>query len=167
MIRRPPSSTRTDTLFPYTALFRSVLRCLFPSAYQQPARPFADTAHRFDGFDDQVKDHLLQLDSISLNDRQALRELRLHRDIVVHHFATGQGKDLNDRFVELQGILPRGLLLDESTDAADDLGRTPSVLDGTTKRLPDLVQIWRLGTQPAQGRLGIGDSRPERLHDLM
>src|SRR3546814_15657320 len=74
---------------------------------------------------------------------------------------------LNDRFVELQGILPRGLLLDESTDAADDLGRTPSVLDGTTKRLPDLVQIWRLGTQPAQGRLGIGDSRPERLHDLM
>src|SRR3546814_4827734 len=71
---------------------------------------------------------------------------------------------LNDRFVELQGILPRGLLLDESTDAADDLGRTPSVLDGTTKRLPDLVQIWRLGTQPAQGRLGIGDSRRSEEH---
>src|SRR3546814_14501462 len=25
MIRRPPESTRTDTLFPYTTLFRSVL----------------------------------------------------------------------------------------------------------------------------------------------
>src|SRR3546814_20071379 len=25
MIRRPPKSTRTDTLFPYTTLFRSVL----------------------------------------------------------------------------------------------------------------------------------------------
>src|SRR3546814_12449512 len=25
MIRRPPRSTRTDTLFPYTSLFRSVL----------------------------------------------------------------------------------------------------------------------------------------------
>src|SRR3546814_13426617 len=25
MIRRPPSSTRTDTLFPYTTLFRSML----------------------------------------------------------------------------------------------------------------------------------------------
>src|SRR3546814_5389599 len=25
MIRRPPSSTRTDTLFPYTTLFRSLL----------------------------------------------------------------------------------------------------------------------------------------------
>src|SRR3546814_20514363 len=27
MIRRPPRSTRTDTLFPYTALFRSVIPC--------------------------------------------------------------------------------------------------------------------------------------------
>src|SRR3546814_20884282 len=27
MIRRPPRSTRTDTLFPYTTLFRSVRAC--------------------------------------------------------------------------------------------------------------------------------------------
>src|SRR3546814_20635232 len=27
MIRRPPRSTRTDTLFPYTTLFRSPVRC--------------------------------------------------------------------------------------------------------------------------------------------
>src|SRR3546814_5227591 len=27
MIRRPPRSTRTDTLFPYTTLFRSGYRC--------------------------------------------------------------------------------------------------------------------------------------------
>src|SRR3546814_18269024 len=34
MIRRPPRSTRTDTLFPYTTLFRTVLphrfRCRYP-----------------------------------------------------------------------------------------------------------------------------------------
>src|SRR3546814_17529139 len=28
MIRRPPRSTRTDTLFPYTTLFRSLVRAL-------------------------------------------------------------------------------------------------------------------------------------------
>src|SRR3546814_9037453 len=28
MIRRPPRSTRTDTLFPYTTLFRSAAACL-------------------------------------------------------------------------------------------------------------------------------------------
>src|SRR3546814_5523850 len=30
MIRRPPRSTRTDTLFPYTTLFRSHRRCSAP-----------------------------------------------------------------------------------------------------------------------------------------
>src|SRR3546814_16198170 len=29
MIRRPPRSTRTDTLFPYTTLFRSVLKARY------------------------------------------------------------------------------------------------------------------------------------------
>src|SRR3546814_12990894 len=34
MIRRPPRSTRTDTLFPYTTLFRSALSAV-PLAYGQ------------------------------------------------------------------------------------------------------------------------------------
>src|SRR3546814_3578857 len=34
MIRRPPRSTRTDTLFPYTTLFRS--RMMFSPAYFTP-----------------------------------------------------------------------------------------------------------------------------------
>src|SRR3546814_18511800 len=35
MIRRPPRSTRTDTLFPYTTLFRSLLRAgmIAPARY--------------------------------------------------------------------------------------------------------------------------------------
>src|SRR3546814_7857203 len=36
MIRRPPISTRTDTLFPYTTLFRS----LFPGDQRHRVRPF-------------------------------------------------------------------------------------------------------------------------------
>src|SRR3546814_19132948 len=31
MLRRPPRSTRTDTLFPYTTLFRSGRQSLFPA----------------------------------------------------------------------------------------------------------------------------------------
>src|SRR3546814_13947898 len=34
MIRRPPRSTRTDTLFPYTTLFRSVIIGHFAGHYQ-------------------------------------------------------------------------------------------------------------------------------------
>src|SRR3546814_8748746 len=32
MIRRPPRSTRTDTLFPYTTLFRSPAHCIANAA---------------------------------------------------------------------------------------------------------------------------------------
>src|SRR3546814_6373560 len=40
MIRRPPRSTRTDTLFPYTTLFRST--------YQAPSRASAGVASTVD-----------------------------------------------------------------------------------------------------------------------
>src|SRR3546814_5970419 len=33
MIRRPPRSTRTDTLFPYTTLFRSLAGLLYDTVY--------------------------------------------------------------------------------------------------------------------------------------
>src|SRR3546814_12909003 len=38
MIRRPPRSTRTDTRFPYTTLFRSIAACR-PSADRHPSEP--------------------------------------------------------------------------------------------------------------------------------
>src|SRR3546814_6234431 len=38
MIRRPPRSTRTDTLFPYTTLFRSIRGDFQRSASMMPAR---------------------------------------------------------------------------------------------------------------------------------
>src|SRR3546814_10315152 len=54
MIRRPPRSTRTDTLFPYTTLFRSRLVPPQPEPApdppaphgRTPARPLAGTGHR-------------------------------------------------------------------------------------------------------------------------
>src|SRR3546814_14550726 len=44
MIRRPPRSTRTDTLFPYTTLFRSINNGLDPNVYV--SRAYADKATR-------------------------------------------------------------------------------------------------------------------------
>src|SRR3546814_1154259 len=42
MIRRPPGTTRTDTLFPYTTLFRPIALT--------SQRPFARPRHRLRGF---------------------------------------------------------------------------------------------------------------------
>src|SRR3546814_1373855 len=44
MIRRPPRSTRTDTLFPYTTLFRSAFEAARLVHRQQRARPLGDDA---------------------------------------------------------------------------------------------------------------------------
>src|SRR3546814_9983798 len=41
MIRRPPRSTRTDTLFPYTTLFRSALQLFYHVANLGDARSLA------------------------------------------------------------------------------------------------------------------------------
>src|SRR3546814_17885980 len=47
MIRRPPRSTRTDTLFPYTTLFRSVLEhVLFEPAVAGNAQGFGARVDR-------------------------------------------------------------------------------------------------------------------------
>src|SRR3546814_10321388 len=40
MIRRPPRSTRTDTLFPYTTLFRSLDQPVFLGGPVEPSRGF-------------------------------------------------------------------------------------------------------------------------------
>src|SRR3546814_19291938 len=50
MIRRPPRSTRTDTLFPYTTLFRSHLHAtrhqLQPEVLPQPSHTWHEPAGR-------------------------------------------------------------------------------------------------------------------------
>src|SRR3546814_11956239 len=51
MIRRPPRSTRTDTLFPYTTLFRSLGRNRAGAGDEAPARwkvPLATPGRRGD-----------------------------------------------------------------------------------------------------------------------
>src|SRR3546814_5269781 len=45
MIRLPPRSTRTDTRFPYTTLFRSVRLRQHPSAAQHASAPHSGAPH--------------------------------------------------------------------------------------------------------------------------
>src|SRR3546814_4648286 len=66
MIRRPPRSTRTDTLFPYTTLFRSFLDdCMdffelkfFPVFFDEPVQPCAVEAA------DRSEEHTSELQSL-------------------------------------------------------------------------------------------------------
>src|SRR3546814_1271231 len=86
MIRRPPRSTRTDTLFPYTTLFRACLRgedgailawfpgdtpdiprVFHPAALPQHDSAFAMTVHKAQGSEfDEVRseEHTSELQSL-------------------------------------------------------------------------------------------------------
>src|SRR3546814_11924450 len=46
-IRRPPRSTRTDTLFPYTTLFRSIARIVGAGGLDLRVDPFARLCRPF------------------------------------------------------------------------------------------------------------------------
>src|SRR3546814_10462724 len=59
MIRRPPRSTRTDTLFPYTTLFRSAADVLMPDLERVGGiSEYVKVAHMAEAFDIPVSPHL-------------------------------------------------------------------------------------------------------------
>src|SRR3546814_15187260 len=76
MIRRPPISTRTDTLFPYTTLFRSGALHLLVLAQVHFQRPVGD-----------------QLDVVEAG----------HAGAVVAHGAVARG-DVHDRRILAEGL---------------------------------------------------------------
>src|SRR3546814_18382903 len=100
MIRRPPRSTRTDTLFPYTTLFRSELEALVGDPPERFARPifghcggrgveFArQQAHHHlvdeDARDDRLRLALgkLELGVLELGDRLRSEERRVGKECV-------------------------------------------------------------------------------------
>src|SRR3546814_10119359 len=97
MIRRPPRSTRTDTLFPYTTLFRSAyvreLAGIDPSAEETRAMATIERylvsigwAYRMAGLDDPTAAPLVRLEkkaarkTLGVRQRQA-RAIRFKGDI--------------------------------------------------------------------------------------
>jgi hypothetical protein len=120
------------------------VRLGFAGADQQFARSLADFAHRFNGIHDQVQDHLLQLDSVSGNARQTLRQSHLHRNAMVRDRGTGQCHDLENRFVDFQLSILCRRLLGEITKPAHNIGGPLAVFDNMVDRLSDLLQIWWL-----------------------
>src|SRR3546814_1600079 len=68
MIRRPPRSTRTDTLFPYTTLFRSPAvpddSQTRPGVRRHAGRPGPEHAEVADAVGDRSEEHTSELQSL-------------------------------------------------------------------------------------------------------
>src|SRR3546814_5386128 len=68
MIRRPPRSTRTDTLFPYTTLFRSIVAGFAPQRGRKSRNPASVARRRGSEHDrsqrDRSEEHTSELQSL-------------------------------------------------------------------------------------------------------
>src|SRR3546814_1327893 len=87
MIRRPPRSTRTDTLFPYTTLFRSFERARDPCRIgrREPRR-----GGRIDLFERRSEEHTSELQSLMRISYAVFclqKKTNLHLHLTHHRFA--------------------------------------------------------------------------------
>src|SRR3546814_4642016 len=112
MIRRPPRSTRTDTLFPYTTLFRSVLPVNAAiSYYESEALAWEQAAFirsRASAGDCALGENFLAaiqpfIWRRSLDFRQ-LKEIGAMSDRIRDHFSQGQARS-EEHTSELQSLM--------------------------------------------------------------
>src|SRR3546814_9549511 len=87
MIRRPPRSTRTDTLFPYTTLFRSLDHASGRVAPEQ--RALRPAQH---------------LDALQVEGREALQQRAFLHHLVVHQRHRLRGRS-EEHTSELQSLM--------------------------------------------------------------
>src|SRR3546814_2499355 len=120
MIRRPPRSTRTDTLFPYTTLFRSGGRAsaelpagrshavsLFRAALQCPPDPLrpalCDRGRELSG-PGRSEEHTSELQSL-MRISYAVFCLKKKKKKMIYIYIQNQLKDLNIHVTHLRMIL--------------------------------------------------------------
>src|SRR3546814_14755434 len=92
MIRQPPRSTRTDTLFPYTTLFRSLVgQRREHRARVDDLRAFLEHGARVRAFGEGVEaDEAADAAVVDAAERQVRIGAGLHDVVVEHHAAGGR-----------------------------------------------------------------------------
>src|SRR3546814_11544130 len=136
MIRRPPRSTRTDTLFPYTTLFRSWAPGALDEIEATVRRTVKEIGYEQDGF------HW-----------ETLRfENNLHGPSA--HIAQGVDESADKD----EGAGDEGLMFGYAADATPDL--MPATLDYTHKLLTRMAAP----RTPAQDPFPTPDAKPNATH---
>src|SRR6202035_4438645 len=94
-----------------------------------PQVTLCEAAHRLNGVDDQIEHHLLKLDPVSPNARQAIRQTRLHPDSVLLYLAANHGHDFQDCIINIDRIPPWGSFFHQTMDPVYHSAGSVDVLD--------------------------------------
>src|SRR3546814_2315496 len=114
MIRRPPRSTRTDTLFPYTTLFRSGRDRRRrgprqgPQGYDPALRPAQGVHHRRPGRSEEHTSELQSLMRISYAvfclKKKNISHYTSHTQLSLHHYQESHSTITNCHHIRLHTI---------------------------------------------------------------
>src|SRR3546814_8481986 len=136
MIRRPPRSTRTDTLFPYTTLFRS-------ERHPRGDETLADFGDRLDAVERDALRRIVELHQVAQIDRRQVGDPA--RELQIGRIAVGRDRGLQQvhqlRRIGVR-LAPRALAI----DTADRQGGDAPVerrlrLEEHTSELQSLMRI--------------------------
>src|SRR5262249_44886661 len=108
-------------------------------AYQQLPCPRLSRAHGFDRVQDEVQDHLLQLNPITLDGKQRVGKPRLNRDTILDDYASRQYDHFIDCRIEIKTLLSGRRFHHVLTDAINDLSGSIDIANDTGKCAPDLA----------------------------
>jgi hypothetical protein len=124
-------------------------------ADQQLPCPRVNRAHCFNRVQDQVQDHLLQLNAIPLKGKQSVCKPGLDRDAIPDEYASRQYDHLIDCRIKIKTLLPGRRFLDLLTNAVDDVSGSIDIANDTAERFPDLAQVGGLHVQKILGSTGM------------
>jgi hypothetical protein len=136
-------------------------------ADDEHALPLAHRRHGFHAVDEEIDDHLLQLDSIPAHREQARREFEPNRNSVPKRVMPQERDRLSDDLVDVQADHLRVDLLRELANPANHLIGAMGVVDNLPDRGAHFFDLGRLAAEPPQAGSRVGYDGAERLIHFM
>ena len=136
-------------------------------AHHQATHGGRNLAHRVAGVEQQVDEHLLQLDAVGRDARRRSRQLGTQGDALALELAVQQGQRFGHDLVQVDALeRPLGRA-DHDTQAADDLAGALVLADDVAQDLAELLVAGLALGEEALRRLGVAENGGQRLVQLM
>ena len=123
--------------------------------------------HGLQAIEHHVQDHLLELDPVAADDRQARGEVHRHRHVPEDHVVPHELRHFADDVVDVERQVLEGALLEQNPQSLDDLGRTLVVGHDVVEDLAQLLEIRRVGLQVLLGDFRVVENRRQGLVELV